>query len=72
MMKYAVVDVETTGFGKADRVVELAVVIFDPVSGGVVDEFETLLNPMRDIGAIDVHGVTGDCPGFGYLAGLRC
>lgn len=58
MTKYAVVDVETTGFGKADRVVELAVVVFDPVSGGVVDEFETLLNPMRDIGAIDVHGVT--------------
>lgn len=58
MTKYAVVDVETTGFGKTDRVVELAVVVIDLAAGEVVDEFETLLNPMRDIGAIHVHGVT--------------
>jgi DNA polymerase-3 subunit epsilon len=58
MTKYAVVDVETTGFGKSDRVVEIAVVVLDGTSWEVIDEFETLINPMRDIGATHVHGVT--------------
>jgi DNA polymerase III subunit epsilon len=56
--KFAVVDVETTGFGKSDRVVEIAVVVLDARDLSVVDEFETLLNPMRDIGAVHVHGIT--------------
>ncbi len=58
MTKFAVVDVETTGFGKNDRVVEIAVVVLDAKDLSVVDEFETLLNPMRDIGAVHVHGIT--------------
>jgi len=36
MSKYAVIDVETTGFGKADRVVEIGVVVIDANSGEVV------------------------------------
>lgn len=56
---FAVVDVETTGFGRQDRIVEIAIVCLDN-SGAVVDEFSTLVNPQRDVGAIDVHGITAD------------
>jgi DNA polymerase-3 subunit epsilon len=54
----AVVDVETTGLGNKDRVVEVAVVTIDSVSGEVIDEFDSLVNPMRDVGPVHVHGVT--------------
>jgi DNA polymerase-3 subunit epsilon len=54
----AVVDCETTGFGKHDRIVEVAVVIVDALSYKVVDEYETLVNPQRDPGPVGVHGVT--------------
>ena len=69
---FAVVDVETTGFGKSDRVVEAAVVLLDPNNLNIVDEFETLINPLRDIGAIHVHGITASmveaAPTFDELA----
>ena len=55
---YAVVDTETTGLGKHDRVVEIAVVLFDPERDDVIDEFDTLINPLRDIGPTDIHGLT--------------
>ena len=58
MSKYAVIDVETTGFGKSDRVVEIGVVVIDANSGEVVDEFDTLINPLRDVGPTHVHGIT--------------
>ena len=54
------VDVETTGFSRHDRVVEIAVVEVDPHGGRVVDEFETLINPLRDVGPVHVHGVTAE------------
>lgn len=54
----AVVDVETTGLGNNDRVVEVAVVTVDASTGDVVDEFDSLVNPMRDVGPVHVHGVT--------------
>ena len=60
---FAVIDVETTGFGKSDRVVEAAVVLLDPNNLNIVDEFETLVNPLRDIGAIHVHGITASMVG---------
>jgi DNA polymerase III epsilon subunit-like protein len=53
----AVVDVETTGLYKADRVVEIAIVTVD-ATGIVVEEFETLINPNRDVGPTWIHGVT--------------
>lgn len=56
--RLAVVDVETTGFGRLDRVVELSIVVVDSTTLEVVEEFDTLVNPMRDIGATGVHGVT--------------
>ena len=73
MSKYAVIDLETTGFGKTDRIVEIGVVVVDPETGVVVDEFDTLLNPGRDIGATHVHGITAtmveSAPTFEEIAG---
>lgn len=53
-----VIDTETTGFGKSDRIVEVAAVTVDPERGEIVDEFDTLINPMRDIPNSWIHGVT--------------
>jgi DNA polymerase III subunit epsilon len=56
------VDIETTGFGSKDRIVEIGCVIFDEDSGQVVGELETLINPMRNIpeASTDVHGLVAD------------
>ena len=68
----AVVDLETTGFGKADRIVEIGVV-WVTVDGEVVDSFESLINPMRDVGPTSVHGITASmvsaAPLFDEIAG---
>lgn len=53
----AVIDVETTGFGKHDKIVEIAIVVMDPDSWETVDEYDTLLNPERDMGPTGVHGI---------------
>ena len=67
----AVVDVETTGFGRQDRIVEIAIVCLDS-DGIIVDEFSTLVDPQRDVGAVDVHGITpemiGGAPTFREIA----
>lgn len=55
--RYAVLDVETTGFSNRDRIVEIAVVVLRH-DGEIVDEFDTLINPMRDIGPTHIHGIT--------------
>lgn len=69
--RVAVVDVETTGLFSADRVVEIAVVTVDR-SGGIVDEFECLTNPLRDPGPTWLHGLTPsalrDAPLFDDIA----
>ena len=54
---FAVVDVETTGFGKTDRVIEIGVVLLDE-RYRVVDEYETLIDPGRDLGPTHIHGIT--------------
>lgn len=54
---YVVVDVETTGFGKNDRIVELSAITLDASSGKVIDEFDTLINPLRDISNSNIHGI---------------
>lgn len=67
------IDCETTGFGKHDRIVEFAAVEIDIGSGQVLDEIDTLINPERDVGAVDVHGVTASmvsaAPTFEEVAG---
>jgi DNA polymerase-3 subunit epsilon len=58
MADYVVVDVETTGLGKGDRIVEIAAVVLDGSTLEVLDEYDTLINPMRDVGPTAIHGVT--------------
>lgn len=68
---FAVLDVETTGVYNADRVVEIAIVTLD-AAGAVVDEFDTIVNPYRDVGPTDIHGLTAamvaDAPAFEDIA----
>jgi DNA polymerase-3 subunit epsilon len=55
---FAVIDFETTGLfpGGHDRVIEVAVVHTD-VHGHVTGQWETLINPGRDLGRQDIHRV---------------
>lgn len=55
--RFVVVDVETTGVYNSDRVVEVATVTVDG-SGVIVDEWDTLVDPGRDVGPTHLHGVT--------------
>ena len=56
MNKLAVIDTETTGFGKTDRILEIGIVLID--NGKIVDEWETILNPLRDVSNSNIHGIT--------------
>ncbi len=56
--KFVVIDVETTGFSNQDRVIEIAIITLKPGTLEVVDEYETLINPERDIAATHIHGIT--------------
>ncbi len=53
-----VVDVETTGFRRSDRVVDVAAVRLHPETGEIVDEYDTLVQPGRDVGHSSIHGIT--------------
>lgn len=53
-----VVDVETTGFGKQDRILEIAAIALNPTTWEIVDEYDTLINPQRDVGPTGVHGIS--------------
>lgn len=57
---FAVIDFETTGFlaNKYDRVIEVGVVHVSP-TGAITGEWETLVNPNRDLGPQHVHGIRG-------------
>ncbi|MBQ0830286.1 DEDDh family exonuclease [Streptomyces tagetis] len=69
---YAVVDVETTGLARDDRIISAAVYRLD-ARGEVEDHWYTLVNPQRDPGPVWIHGLTsdvlGDAPLFGDVAG---
>ncbi|GHF72325.1 DNA polymerase III subunit epsilon [Streptomyces mashuensis] len=56
---YAVVDVETTGLARDDRIVSAAVYQLD-ARGRVQDQWYTLVNPQRDPGPVWIHGLTTD------------
>ncbi|MFJ3790911.1 DEDDh family exonuclease [Kitasatospora sp. NPDC090091] len=60
---FAVVDVETTGLGRSDRVISAGVYQLD-AEGDVTDHWYTLVNPERDPGPVWIHGLTR-----GMLAG---
>ena len=53
------IDIETTGFGKTDRIIEIGVILFDPATSRVVGQLETLINPMRNISeeSSKIHGL---------------
>ncbi len=67
-----VFDCETTGLGKHDRIVEIAAVEVNVDTGDVVDEFDTLVNPERDVGRTNLHGITASmveaAPTFAEIA----
>jgi DNA polymerase-3 subunit epsilon len=56
---WAVVDVETTGLGRTDRVISVGVYQLDP-RGEVQDHWYTTVNPERDPGPVWIHGLTSD------------
>lgn len=67
------IDTETTGLGHDDRIVEIALVQLD-ADGQVVDSFETLVNPGREISeeASSVSGITNaDVEGAPTFAEIR-
>lgn len=70
MQRFAVVDTETTGFGKTDRVVEIAIILIDGKE--ITQEWETLINPERDISNSEIHGITSNsvslAPTFGQVS----
>lgn len=70
--RIAVIDCETTGVFSSDRIVEIAIVTLD-LNGRVVDSWDTLVQPHRDIGASHIHGLTAemlaDAPTFADVAG---
>lgn len=59
MSGYAVIDIETTGLSPRyhHRIVEIAVVHVDE-HGRIESAWETLVDPMRDLGPQHIHGVT--------------
>ncbi|MEO3752826.1 DEDDh family exonuclease [Streptomyces sp. B6B3] len=69
---YAVVDVETTGLSRDDRIVSAAVYQLD-AKGEVEDHWYTAVNPQRDPGPTWIHGLTADmladAPLFAEIAG---
>lgn len=75
----AVIDVETTGVNpyRHDRIIELAAVVTVP-GKGVIRQFESLINPDRDIGPTSIHGLTAsdvrNAPTFADIAAefVRC
>ncbi|WP_149824215.1 DEDDh family exonuclease [Streptomyces tailanensis] len=56
---YAVVDVETTGLGRDDRIISAGVYRLD-ARGEVEDHWYTVVNPERDPGPVWIHGLTSD------------
>ncbi|OEU88729.1 DNA polymerase III subunit epsilon [Streptomyces abyssalis] len=68
---YAVVDVETTGLARDDRIVSAAVYRLD-ARGEVEDHWYSTVNPQRDPGPTWIHGLTSedlaDAPLFTEIA----
>ncbi len=69
--RFAVIDTETTGLTRYDRIVEFACVTV--MDGEIVEEYETLLQPDRDPGPTHIHGITASmleaAPEFKSVAG---
>lgn len=76
---FAVLDVETTGLGHNDQVVEIAIVRFT-ADGRAWDEWSTLVNPGRDLGSrwarsahqLNRFASVAHAPTFEQIAGDVC
>lgn len=70
--RICVVDCETTGVYNTDRIVELAIVTLD-FDGNIIEAWDTLMHPQRDVSASHIHGLTADiladAPRFADVAG---
>jgi DNA polymerase-3 subunit epsilon len=70
--RLVVFDTETTGVYPSDRIIEIGLVTLS-LDGEVLDRYETLINPGRDVAATHVHGITAsmvrDAPHFSDIAG---
>ena len=55
-LEWVAFDTETTGFKNSDRIVEIGFVVFK--NGEILEEWSTLNNPQRDVGATNIHGIT--------------
>lgn len=72
-MPYAVIDFETTGVvpERTDRVVEVGIVLTDD-TGRIEEEWTTLVNPNRDLGPTNIHGIAAadvaDAPVFAEVS----
>ncbi|WP_339708382.1 exonuclease domain-containing protein [Algoriphagus aquimarinus] len=57
----AFLDLETTGFSpkRGDKILEVAIVTTD-LEGNVVDKYETLINPRREITGVEIHQITAE------------
>lgn len=58
---FSFIDIETTGFSpkRGDKIIEIGIVNTDH-QGNIINTYETLINPRRDIGATWVHGISSD------------
>jgi len=54
--EYLVIDTETTGLFSRDRIVEIGAIAFK--GNEILEEWSTLINPSRDVGPTDIHGIT--------------
>jgi len=71
-LEFVAIDFETTGLNPStNRVIEIGVVRFSS-SGGVLSEFESLVNANRDVGRTDIHGIKAsdlvNAPTFSQIA----
>jgi len=70
---YTVLDLETTGLfpQKHDRIIEIGIISVSD-TGEIEDEWATLINPGRDVGATQIHGISArdvlDAPTFRDVA----
>jgi len=69
-LEFVILDTETTGFNKNDKIIEIACLV---ISGDtIIDEYATLVNPNRDVGKTQIHGIrpsmVGAAPIFSEIA----
>lgn len=70
--RFVIIDAETTGVYRTDRIVEVAAITLNRW-GRIIDEWDTLVDPQRDVGPTHIHGITATmvtaAPTFDEIAG---